>query len=476
VPPDNPFVGRAGADPEIWAYGLRNPYRFSFDRSTGDLLIGDVGQSQREEVDFLPRGRGGTNFGWPCREGKIAGPQPCTAPGAVDPIFDYPTTSPGAITGGYVVRDPSLSGLVGRYLYADFYDGDVRSIGTDGSGDSSTGAPITDQLSSFGQDATGRLYTTDLNDGIVYRLTAGGAPGPLSHVQVGGTFSSPTYVTAPPGDASRLFVVELGGTIRVLANGSTLPTPFLDISSGVGTGGERGMFSMAFPPDYATSGRFYVFYTDTGGDLRVDEFRRTADPNRADPASRRNVLTIEHSSQSNHNGGQLEFGPDGYLYVATGDGGGSNDPESHGQSLATLLGKILRIQADPTAPGPALPLGDARDTTPPRLRTRVPRRQHVMRRHRPGAVAYARCNEACTVSMSGRLAVGLRGYGLRRITAAAKANRRVTLRLRLSPRTRRALRRALRRHWRPRVRVTLRARDLAGNRSRLVRIRIRVLG
>jgi hypothetical protein len=91
-------------------------------------------------------------------------------------------------------------------------------------------------------------------------------------------------------------------------------------------------------------------------------------------------------------------------------------------------------------------------------------------------VAYARCNEACTVSMSGRLAVGLRGYGLRRITAAAKANRRVTLRLRLSPRTRRALRRALRRHWRPRVRVTLRARDLAGNRSRLVRIRIRVLG
>src|SRR3954466_1698440 len=96
IPPDNPFVGRAGAAPEVWAYGLRKPYRFSFDRATGDIVNGDVGQGAREEVDYLARGRGGVNFGWPCREGKLAGPQPCTAAGAVDPIFDYPTSSPGA--------------------------------------------------------------------------------------------------------------------------------------------------------------------------------------------------------------------------------------------------------------------------------------------------------------------------------------------------------------------------------------------
>jgi glucose/arabinose dehydrogenase len=470
VPSDNPFVGRPGAAPEIWAYGLRNPYRFSFDRATGNMLIGDVGGSQREEVDFLARGHGGVNFGWPCREGKGPGAQSCTAPGAADPIFDYPTSSPGAITGGYVVRDGALSGLVGRYLYADFYDGDVRSIRVDASNpnDSSTGAPPTPNLSSFGEDALGRLYTTDLGAGRVYRLTAGAVPGTLGRVQVGGSFSSPTYVTAAPGDGSRLFVVEQAGRIKVIADGTTLAAPFLDIASDVTTGGERGLFSMAFPADYAASGKFYVFHTDPGGDLRIEEFRRSAsDPNRADPASRRNVLTIEHSSQDNHNGGQLQFGPDGYLYVAVGDGGGQGDPQGHAQSLGSLLGKILRIDADPTTRGPAL----ARDTSPPRLRVRVPKRQHVRRRRGPGAIAYARCNEVCRVAISGRVQAGGRTYKLKRVTRRARAHRRVKLRLRLTRRSSRALRRSRRSN----LRVALRARDLAGNRSRLVRARVRVL-
>ena len=121
VPADNPFVGRAGAAPEVYAYGLRNPYRFSFDRQTGDLVIGDVGGSLREEIDWIGVAAArGANFGWACREGKIAGPRPdeCPVPGAVEPLFDYPTSSPDAVTGGFVVRDPSLTGLVGRYLYA----------------------------------------------------------------------------------------------------------------------------------------------------------------------------------------------------------------------------------------------------------------------------------------------------------------------------------------------------------------------
>jgi glucose/arabinose dehydrogenase len=472
VPPGNPFVGRGGAAPEIWAYGLRNPYRFSFDRATGDMLIGDVGGSVREEVDFAARGRGGLNFGWPCREGKAAGPKPCAAPGAVDPIYDYFKATSRAITGGYVARDPALAAVAGRYLFADFFDGNVQSIRVDASNpdDRNTGAAAP-TLSSFGEDATGRLYIASLGDGRVYRLTPGGVPGTLGRVQVGGAFASPTYVTAAPGDGSRLFVTEQAGRIKVVADGSTLAEPFLDISSDVTTEGERGLFSMAFPADYDTSGKFYVFHTDRGGDVRIEEFRRSANPNRADPASRRAVLTIEHSARTNHNGGQLQFGRDGYLYVATGDGGGQGDPEGNAQNLASLQGKILRIDADPSTAGPAL----APDVTPPRLRTRVPRRQRVRRRRGPGAIAYARCSEACTVAFSARVRIGRRSYKLKKVSKRARAQRRLKLRVRLTRRSSRAIRRALRARRRPTVRVALRARDHAGNRSALKRARLRVV-
>jgi glucose/arabinose dehydrogenase len=109
---------------------------------------------------------------------------------------------------------------------------------------------------------------------------------------------------------------------------------------------------MAFAPDYADSGRFYVYYTDLDGDVRIEEFRRSADPNVADPASRRLLLTQEHSENGNHNAGQLQFGPDGLLYAAIGDGGGAGDPNGNAQNLGTLLGKIIRI--DPRPPAPAL--------------------------------------------------------------------------------------------------------------------------
>jgi Glucose / Sorbosone dehydrogenase len=159
-----------------------------------------------------------------------------------------------------------------------------------------------------------------------------------------GNFSSPTYLTSPPGVAERLFVVEQGGLIRVVHNGVTLPAPYLDLTSLVLSGGERGLLSMAFAPDYASTGRFYVYYTARvpEGQLRIEEFRRTADPHMADPGSRRTVLAIDHP-RSNHNGGQLQFGPDGFLYIGTGDGGGAGDPDGNGQNLETLLGKILRI-------------------------------------------------------------------------------------------------------------------------------------
>ena len=159
-----------------------------------------------------------------------------------------------------------------------------------------------------------------------------------------GSFSSPTYVTSPPGDRSRLFVVERAGRIRVVRDGRKLRAPFLDIRGQVRTDGERGLLSMAFAPDYERSGLFYVYFNDRAGDIHIQELKRTAsDPERADAGSARNLLTIGHREFPNHNGGQLQFGPDGKLYAGIGDGGGAGDPHGHGQSLTTRLGKLLRI-------------------------------------------------------------------------------------------------------------------------------------
>jgi glucose/arabinose dehydrogenase len=166
-----------------------------------------------------------------------------------------------------------------------------------------------------------------------------------------GRFDTPLYVTSPPGDNRRLMVVEQPGRIMVVRGGRTLPQPFLDVRSLVTYGGEQGLLSVAFPPDYQRSGRFYVYYTGGGGaDNRIVEYRRaTAD--RADPSSARVVLTMPNV-EANHNGGLMLFGPDGLMYVGTGDGGGGNDQHGargNAQDLGSLLGKLLRI--DPRASG-----------------------------------------------------------------------------------------------------------------------------
>jgi glucose/arabinose dehydrogenase len=162
-----------------------------------------------------------------------------------------------------------------------------------------------------------------------------------------GSFSSPVYVTGPRADASRLFVVEQAGRIRVMRDGRALDRPFLDIRGEVESGGERGLLSMAFAPDYASSRLFYVYFTDHTGDIRIRQYRRSADPNVADAASGRDVLRVDHRTYPNHNGGQLQFGPDGMLYAAFGDGGGEGDPFRSGQRLDTLLAKLIRIDPRP---------------------------------------------------------------------------------------------------------------------------------
>ncbi|HEY6638033.1 MAG TPA: PQQ-dependent sugar dehydrogenase [Solirubrobacterales bacterium] len=193
-------------------------------------------------------------------------------------------------------------------------------------------------------------------------LLAAATPASAQSVELapfgGQMFTKPWYVTGPPGDPSRVFVVEGGGTIRLVKDGVTRPTPFLTIPEVYAGCNDCGLFSMAFAPDYATSRRFYVFYTRdstvTGEQyyLRIEEFRRSAaDPDIADPASRRIVLEIPHLETTIHNGGQLQFGPDGLLYISVGDGGPQGDPNGNGQDTGTLLGKILRIDPAGTLPG-----------------------------------------------------------------------------------------------------------------------------
>jgi glucose/arabinose dehydrogenase len=165
-----------------------------------------------------------------------------------------------------------------------------------------------------------------------------------------GTFDEPVYVTAPPGDRSRLFVVEQGGRVVIMRGGRRLDRPFLDLSGEISAGSERGLLSLAFAPGYARSGLFYVYYTAPNGDIRIVEYRR-ASADRADPGSARIVLSQPHP-QSNHNGGLALFGPDGLLYAGLGDGGGAGDQHGargNAQNLGTVLGKIIRI--DPRRSG-----------------------------------------------------------------------------------------------------------------------------
>jgi glucose/arabinose dehydrogenase len=206
-----------------------------------------------------------------------------------------------------------------------------------GSGDASRAAPVT-------ASATATATTPP-------EQRAHAARSGVRLVTVG-RFASPVYVTAPPGDRRRIFVVEQAGTIRVVRGGRRLSRPFLDIRSIVLSGGEQGLLSLAFAPDYARTGRFYVDYTDRSGVQRVVEYRRSrGSADRALGSSARTVLRYD-GLEPNHNGGLVVFGPDRLLYVGTGDGGGANDQHGrrgNAQDLGSLLGKLLRI--DPRRSG-----------------------------------------------------------------------------------------------------------------------------
>jgi glucose/arabinose dehydrogenase len=164
-------------------------------------------------------------------------------------------------------------------------------------------------------------------------LVASGLPGPVT-------------ITSAGDHSGRLFVVEQGGTIQILFNGVKRPAPFLDIHTKISCCGERGLLGLAFPVDYGSKGHFYVYYTNPAGNIVIARYTVSANPNLADPNSGVVVLTVDHPINANHNGGQLAFGPDGYLYAGTGDGGSGGDPPNNAQTMSVLLGKILRIDVE----------------------------------------------------------------------------------------------------------------------------------
>jgi glucose/arabinose dehydrogenase len=183
--------------------------------------------------------------------------------------------------------------------------------------------------------------------------TDGASPAPgnpgrlgLTLQQVVTGLDNPVFLTAPTGDA-RLFIVERSGRIRIVQNGTLLAAPFLDIHDRTTTDNERGLLSLAFHPQYAANGLFFVYYTDPNGDLVIERFSvSSAGSSVADSLSGVRILSIPHAEFGNHNGGLLSFGPDGYLYLGTGDGGGSGDPLGNGQNTSSLLGKMLRIDVN----------------------------------------------------------------------------------------------------------------------------------
>jgi glucose/arabinose dehydrogenase len=204
----------------------------------------------------------------------------------------------------------------------------------------------------IGTDAANTLNGTAVDD-LIYGFDPSGPGRTVTQIdaaRITTGLSQPLFTTSAPDDPTRLFVVEKGGQVEIIdpATGARAATPFLDVTGQVATAGEQGLLGLAFHPGYATNGKAYVYLINTSGDTEVREYTRdAANPNRLDPASAKLVLTIDQPAQfNNHRGGWMSFGPDGQLYIATGDGGGTGDPLGNSQNTGNLLGKMLRIDVN----------------------------------------------------------------------------------------------------------------------------------
>lgn len=357
--PPAPSVARQ----EIWAYGLRNPWRFAFDVQAGLLYIIDAGEARREEVNIEPISAAGLNYGWRIMEGsECFQTASCDRGGLTLPKFEYEQSGTcTAIVGGSVYRGTAVPEITGHFFYSDFCKGWLRSFRF------ANGEVVDERdwqigplgsVLSFGEDAAGELYVLSVRDGsgeirkIVRDLSSASAPLRLEQIASG--LGSPTYLTAPAEDA-RLFITERAGRIRILRDGALLPTPFLDITDRVNQAGHaNGLLSLAFHPNYRTNGRFYVAYSGASNQYIVERYNVTANPDAVDRSSSSTILVVEHPPTGHptdaHYGGHLRFGPDRMLYIAVGDGSLGGDPANCGQDRTKLCGSLLRINVDAGEP------------------------------------------------------------------------------------------------------------------------------
>ena len=339
TPRGDRLVGTTGADRIL---GVRG----------NDVIIGRAGRDRLRGSTGRDRISGGRG-----RDRMWGGGGPDRLLGGPDPDRGYGGSGADAVYGGlgadWLYGGPG-NDLIHGGLGSDRMNGgsgDDRFLGRDRRRDTITCGPGTDTV------IADRFDRVSVDCERVLRPRSTGIPGlppppsgpfGLAVERMVTGLSDPLLVTGRPGDV-RLYVVLKGGQIRILNGASLVPTPFLDISGLVSRGGEQGLLGLAFHPQHATNGLFYVNYTDRSGNTRVVEYR--AGSSTADPATARPLLSIPQPDD-NHNGGHLAFGPDGMLYIATGDGGGSGDPRDNAQNPANLLGGVLRIGVAPT-PGAA---------------------------------------------------------------------------------------------------------------------------
>lgn len=381
IPNDNPFIdGKGGDCDEIWAWGLRNPFRFAFDSLGGGMFIGDVGQDSWEEVNYQPVGSsGGENYGWDCYEGShlYADPSssiPCAAPGNYAfPFYEYASVPPHcSVIGGEVYRGAFFPELYGYYVFTDYCSGVFWAAKYSGSAWAITElADLGGFFRSFGVDHQGEIYVVDGSKlyHVVEDTYVTPTPPPptatpmdpdgvfgLNLVQVASGFSEPTALSAAEG--SGLLITERNG--KVWEINPSLPvsqTLVLDLSARVDASGyQEGLLGLVTDPAFESNGLVYLNYTDQFSNTVVARFGVTATLP-LDPADLDVILTIPQPFSDN-NGGGLAFGPDGFLYIALGDGGSVGDPNKVSQDPAGLLGKILRIDVHGAGALPDCGTGD----------------------------------------------------------------------------------------------------------------------
>jgi glucose/arabinose dehydrogenase len=323
----------------------------------GKLFVGDVGQSAREEIDIVTSG---ANYGWDCFEGDISHSTTANCSATfTPPEVAHGRTDAQAITGGAVYRGLSIPGVQGFYIYGDFltekfFAFDTANLSAPAQQIPQLNAPV----AAFGQDRAGEIYAVTFGSPSIQKIVYSGVGSGLGSLAFtdafpGRSFNNPVKLVQHPTDANRWYVVEQGGLVRTfLATNTAAPTTAADVDAlvNLGTAEEQGLLGMAFDPGFATSGEVYLTYTDDGaGAVRLARWVSANNGLTFAPDTNPIVLSTPHPL-NNHNGSDIMFGRDGFLYYSMGDGGGSDDPDNNGQNSGALLGKILRLDVNGQVP------------------------------------------------------------------------------------------------------------------------------